>query len=221
MTYAPARRLYGRAAGVGRGSSWAPRFSTSRHGACSSRHGGLGADERRPFCFLLGVGEPPGPRRRWLFYGLYASAALATLTKGLMGFLIPGAVMLLWLVVCRPVAAPAAAPPAGRHRAFPGDRGAVARLVAGRNPGWAHFYFVYEHWERFTTSRRATAATSPGILRPDRAPRPLPLDGLPLVRAARRLAGGWARRGENADGVVLCRSGRPSSSCSSARPSRS
>jgi len=40
------------------------------------------------FCFILGVREKPGKARRRLFYGLYASAALATLTKGLMGFLV-------------------------------------------------------------------------------------------------------------------------------------
>jgi hypothetical protein len=51
------------------------------------------------FAFILGVREPPGPRRRWLFYGLYAAAALATLAKGPIGFLIPGAVMFLWLLV--------------------------------------------------------------------------------------------------------------------------
>jgi 4-amino-4-deoxy-L-arabinose transferase-like glycosyltransferase len=51
------------------------------------------------FCFILGVREAPGARRRWLFYGLYASAALATLTKGLIGFLVTGAVMFLWLLI--------------------------------------------------------------------------------------------------------------------------
>jgi len=51
------------------------------------------------FCFILGVEEPAGPRRRWLMLGLYASAALATLAKGLIGVLLPGAVMFLWLLV--------------------------------------------------------------------------------------------------------------------------
>ena len=51
------------------------------------------------FCFILGMREEPGRTRRWLFYGLYASAALATLTKGLMGFLITGAVMFLWVLL--------------------------------------------------------------------------------------------------------------------------
>ena len=36
------------------------------------------------YCFLLAVREPPGRKRRLLFYGLYASAALATLAKGLI-----------------------------------------------------------------------------------------------------------------------------------------
>ena len=56
------------------------------------------------FCFILGVREPAstegkGNARRWFFYGLYLSAALATLAKGLIGFLLPGAVMCLWLLI--------------------------------------------------------------------------------------------------------------------------
>jgi 4-amino-4-deoxy-L-arabinose transferase-like glycosyltransferase len=51
------------------------------------------------FCFILAVRQPPGTKRRWLYYGLYASAALATLTKGFIGFLLTGAVMFLWLLI--------------------------------------------------------------------------------------------------------------------------
>jgi 4-amino-4-deoxy-L-arabinose transferase-like glycosyltransferase len=103
-------------------------------------------------CFLLGVREPVGPSRRWLFYGLYASAALATLAKGLIGFLLPGAVMFFWLLLfnqwrrLRPFYLPTglvifAAIAAPWHL-----------LVAQRNPEWAWFYFVHEHWLRFTTT---------------------------------------------------------------------
>ena len=112
------------------------------------------------FCFILGVREPPGARRRWLFYGLYASAALATLTKGLIGFLVPGAVMFLWLLVfnqwrrLRPLYLPSGI------ALFLADRRALARAGgACATPTWAHFYFVHEHWERFTTT--AQHATAP------------------------------------------------------------
>lgn len=150
------------------------------------------------YCFILGVREPPGAARRWLFYGLYASAALATLTKGLMGFLVTGAVMLLWLAVfnqwrrLRPLHLPSGIV------LFLAIAAPWHLLVSSRNPGWAHFYFVYEHWERFTSAGH-------GRYQPFWFFVPIVLVGLfpwtgflwSSLRDA--LAGGWARRGENAE----------------------
>ncbi len=158
------------------------------------------------FCFILGVRETPGARRRWLFYGLYASAALATLTKGLIGFLVTGAVMFLWLLVFNqwrrllPMYLPSGA------TLFLLIAAPWHILAAQANETWAHRYFVYEHWLRFTTP----AASRPGawhyfvwivlaglipwigFLWPAMrdALRGGPLDGL---RAS------WAKRKENAD----------------------
>ena len=104
------------------------------------------------FSFIAGVREPAGAKRRWLFYALYASAALATLTKGLIGFLIPGAVMFFWLLGLdqwrhlRPMYLPSGV------ALFLALAAPWHFLAAERNPGWAHFYFVHEHWERFTTT---------------------------------------------------------------------
>src|SRR5690606_21411267 len=104
------------------------------------------------WCFLLGVREPAGRRRRRLFYGLYASAAGATLAKGLIGFLLPGAVMFLWLLVfnqwrrLRPLYLPTGLLLFG----LVGVPWHVA--IALQNPEWAQFYFVHEHWMRFTSS---------------------------------------------------------------------
>lgn len=103
-------------------------------------------------CFILGIRESPGTNRRMLFYGLYASAALATLAKGLIGFLLPGAVMFLWLLLFNQWR---------RLLPFHLTSGLLLfaliavpwhALVAQRNPEWASFYFIHEHWLRFTTT---------------------------------------------------------------------
>ncbi len=150
------------------------------------------------YCFLLAVREPPGRRRQLLFYGLYASAALATLAKGLIGFLLPGAVMFFWLLLFNQWR---------RLRPFYLPTGLLLFaliavpwhiLVAGRNPEWAWFYFVHEHWLRFTT-------TTHGRYEPWWFFIPIVLLGLfpwtgflfGAVRTA--VQGGWNQRAESAD----------------------
>ena len=162
------------------------------------------------FCFILGVREAPGWARRWLFYGLYASAALATLTKGLIGFLVTGAVMFLWLLVfnqwkrLRPFYLPTGA------MLFLALAAPWHVLAALRNATWAHRYFVFEHWERFTSP----AASRPG---PWHYYIWIVLVGLipwvgflwPALRDTLRggpcdgLRASWARRKENADAWFL------------------
>ena len=102
------------------------------------------------FCFILAICEERGRPATLLFLGMYAAAALATLSKGLIGFLLPGAVMFLWLLVLREWK---------WLRPFYLVAGLVLflaiavpwhLLVARANPGWAHFYFIHEHFERFT-----------------------------------------------------------------------
>jgi len=46
--------------------------------------------------FILGVREPPGRTRLSLMLGFYLCMAVATLTKGLIGLAIPGAIIFLW-----------------------------------------------------------------------------------------------------------------------------
>jgi len=155
------------------------------------------------FCFIVGVREPPGRGRRLLFWGLYASAALATLTKGLIGFLIPGAVMFLWLVLIGQWR---------RLRPFYLPSGIVIflaiaapwhALMARRNPGWAHFYFIYEQFERFS-DKTGHARYQPFyffilILIPGL----FPWTGFLWSALRDALAGGWARRRENPEAWFL------------------
>ncbi len=204
LTYAAARRLHGRTAGLlaagGLGTSLL-FFALSRVLLLDMPVAVLMSATL--FCFLLGVREAPGARRRWLFYGLYASAALATLAKGLIGFLLTGAVMFLWLLVFNqwrrllPLYLPTGL------LLFAAIAVPWHVLAAQRNPQWAQFYFVHEHWERFTTTAHGRAEPwwyfGPVLLAGF-----FPWTGFlwPVLRE--RLKGGWtAARGANADAWFL------------------
>ncbi len=154
------------------------------------------------FAFLLGVREPPGATRRGFFYGLYASMALATLAKGLIGFLVTGAVMFLWLLVfnqwrrLRPLYLPTGA------LLFLALAAPWHVLAALQNETWVHRYFVYEHFERFLTP----VASRPGpiyyfvwVV----AAGLIPWTGFLWPALAAAMRGGWARRRENADAWFL------------------
>jgi 4-amino-4-deoxy-L-arabinose transferase-like glycosyltransferase len=203
LTYAAARRLNGREAGL----AAAVVLGTSVYYFLLSRILLLDMAvsvlmSATQFCFTLGIREPRGPTRRYFFYGVYVSAALATLTKGLIGFLIPGAVMFFWLLIfnqwrrLRPFY-------------FPGGLGlflAIAApwhlLAAQQNPGWAHFYFVREHWDRFIGATHLHAKPIWYFI-PIVAAGFFPWVGFlgGAVRAA--IPGGWSRRKENADAWFL------------------
>jgi 4-amino-4-deoxy-L-arabinose transferase-like glycosyltransferase len=198
LTYAAARGLYGRAAGLAAavvlGTSLL-YFALSRILLLDMAVSVLMTATL--FCFILGVQEPPGARRRWLFLGLYASAALATLAKGLIGFLIPGAILFLWLLLFNQW-----------RRLLPMHLGpgllvflAIAApwhvLAAQRNPEWAYFYFVREHWLRFTTTTHDRAEPV-WFFGPVLLAGLFPWVGFLGGAVREALAGGWARRRENA-----------------------
>jgi len=211
LAYAAARRLYGREAGLGAATVLGTSlfYYVIAHSLILDMAVSV-LMSATLFCFILGVHEAPGSARRWFFYGLYASAALATLTKGLIGFLVTGAVMFLWLLIFNQWK---------RLRPFYLPTGALLFLVVAapwhvlvalRNPTWAHRYFVFEHWERFTSP----VASRPG---PWHYYIWIVLAGLipwvgflwPAVRDALRggpghgLRASWARRQENADAWFL------------------
>ncbi|HZP59437.1 MAG TPA: glycosyltransferase family 39 protein [Opitutaceae bacterium] len=155
------------------------------------------------FAFIIGVQAEPGRRRRALFYALYVSAALATLAKGLIGFLLPGAVMFLWLLIfrewrrLRPIYLPTGAL---IFLAIAAPWHVLAEL-ANHSPVKEHdflwFYFVREHWLRFATDVDNRVAPFWYFI-------PIVLAGLfPwiafLVQSLRHnLQGGWAARRGNA-----------------------
>ncbi len=200
LTYAAGRRFYGRMAGLLAGGILGTSllyYGTGRFLVLDMPVSVLMSATL--VCFICAVHELPGRRRRLLFYGLYASAALATLTKGLIGFLVTGAVMFLWLLVfnqwkrLRPLHLPTGG------LLFLAIALPWHVLAALRNPTWAHRYLVFEHWERFTTTQH-------GRVEPWHFFLWILLAGVfPwtafLWRAGRDATrGGWARRQDNAVG---------------------
>lgn len=92
-------------------------------------------------------------RRKYLFGALFfACSALATLTKGLMSLAIPGMVILIWVGMTRRWQdLKIAFHPLGIALFF-----LIAApwhiIVSLKNPDFAWFYFVQEHFLRFTTT---------------------------------------------------------------------
>ncbi|HEY5513577.1 MAG TPA: glycosyltransferase family 39 protein, partial [Geomonas sp.] len=100
--------------------------------------------------FLLAIQENE-PRKGLNYYLFYVFSALAVLAKGLIGFVLPGAIIFCFLLITR------------RWRML-----REMRLVTGillfllicapwfilvclRNPEFARFFFIHEHFERFLT----------------------------------------------------------------------
>ena len=110
--------------------------------------------------FLLAQqpGAPPVATRRWMIV-VYAALALATLTKGLVALVLPGAALVLYTLIVRD------AGPWRRLHVLPGLVVYFAIttpwfvLVSRANPEFAQFFFIHEHFERFlSTGHRRTGA---------------------------------------------------------------
>jgi 4-amino-4-deoxy-L-arabinose transferase-like glycosyltransferase len=89
--------------------------------------------------------------RNWMLVA-YAAAAGATLTKGLVGLVIPSATLVLYTLATRD------AGPWKRLHALPGLAVYLMLtapwflLVSRDNPEFAQFFFIHEHFERFLTN---------------------------------------------------------------------
>lgn len=200
LAYAAGRRLFGRLAGLWAGVVLATSLLYAALGRILLLDMPVSVLMGATLvCFILAVNEPPGARRRWLFYGLYASAALATLTKGLMGFVLTGAVMFLWVLIfgqwkrLLPMHLPSGV------ALFLAIAAPWHFLAASRDPGWAHFYFVHEHWERYTNAAGHGRYQPWWFFLPIVVLGVFPWTGLFLPALRRTLAGGWAARKEHAN----------------------
>lgn len=103
------------------------------------------------YAFLLGIQQPPGNTRRLYLWSAAAAAACSVLTKGLIGVVFPGIIiamyiallgewrllMRLYLPSCLLIFLLIAAP--------------WHILVGQQNPEFFYFYFIKQHFLRYTT----------------------------------------------------------------------
>lgn len=100
--------------------------------------------------FLLAARE--GEKRSGLYYYLfYFFAALTVLTKGLIGIVLPGAVIFVYLAVSRRWRILREMKPVTGGILFVVVAAPWFVLVSARNPEFARFFFIHEHFERYLT----------------------------------------------------------------------
>lgn len=104
--------------------------------------------------FMLLAQHPdatPAARRTWML-ACWVAMGVAVLTKGLVGLVLPGLVLVVYTLVTRDVGL-------WRRLHLPG--GVIAMLIVtvpwfwlidARNPEFAHFFFIHEHWDRYTST---------------------------------------------------------------------
>jgi 4-amino-4-deoxy-L-arabinose transferase-like glycosyltransferase len=103
------------------------------------------------YAFLLGTQAPYGRQRLIYLSFAAAMAGLAVLTKGLIGLVFPGLIITAWIMTTRQwqlvkrLYLPACV------LIFLLIATPWHLFVAHRNPGFLHFYFVEQHFLRYTT----------------------------------------------------------------------
>ncbi len=102
-------------------------------------------------CFLLGTLEPPGYKRRFLMWGLFVFSAFATLTKGLIGIVIPGVVIGIWILLLGEWKIIKTSYLASGIALFLIIAAPWFALVSWVNPGFLKSYFLLEHFQRYLT----------------------------------------------------------------------
>ncbi|HCA27981.1 MAG TPA: phospholipid carrier-dependent glycosyltransferase [Betaproteobacteria bacterium] len=102
--------------------------------------------------FLLAQRDGAHPREtaRWM-YTAWAATALAVLSKGLIGIVLPGAALVIYTLIHRDWALWKRLRLGGGLLLFFAIAAPWFVAVSLRNPDFFHFFFVYQHFDRFLT----------------------------------------------------------------------
>lgn len=101
--------------------------------------------------FLLATQMSLGVKRNWYFWMMYIFAALAVMTKGLVGIIFPGLIILIWVIVFKKWR------DIKTYRIISGlfifllITAPWHILVQFKNPEFFHFYFTEQHFLRYLT----------------------------------------------------------------------
>jgi len=102
-------------------------------------------------CFIIAARDD-APRQGPSFYLSYLFAALAVLAKGLIGIVFPGAIVFLYCLLGKRWRTLREMRPVTGLLLFLLAAAPWFVLVSARNPEFPRFFFIHEHFERFTTT---------------------------------------------------------------------
>lgn len=103
------------------------------------------------YAFLLGITYPPGMKRRLSLWGAGIAAALAVLTKGLIGLVFPCLIIGLWIACTRQWRLLLKLYIPSTIVVFLLIAAPWHYLVSQHNPEFFSFYFIEQHFLRYTT----------------------------------------------------------------------
>lgn len=104
------------------------------------------------FSFILGTKKKPGKERNVYMWSMYVFSALATLTKGLIGIIFPGAIIFIWMLLLNDWR---------NLKTYCLPTGVLLWLILVlpwhiivqiRNPEFFHFYIIDQHFARYFTT---------------------------------------------------------------------
>jgi 4-amino-4-deoxy-L-arabinose transferase-like glycosyltransferase len=101
--------------------------------------------------FLIALRQPVGWKRRALLYFFYAGCGLTMLTKGLIGIVIPGMIIFIWMLVMNQWSILRLLYLPSGSILFLLIAAPWHILVQRANPEFFNFYFIHEHFQRYLT----------------------------------------------------------------------
>jgi 4-amino-4-deoxy-L-arabinose transferase-like glycosyltransferase len=160
VTALAARRWYGPRLGwlAGLALLAAPTWNVASH--FNSLDMGVSAALACVLAALLIAQHPvqtPLMRRRWM-WGAWTAMAVAVLTKGLIGIVLPGLALVLYTLLARDWALWTRLCLVSGTALFLFITAPWFVLVSQRNPEFAQFFFIHEHWQRYTSTVHSRSA---------------------------------------------------------------
>jgi 4-amino-4-deoxy-L-arabinose transferase-like glycosyltransferase len=152
LTFFAGRRLFGAAAGAAAAAILAGSPLFIVFGQINTLDMGVSVFlAAAVFAFAIAQAEgDERARRRWMIAG-WVACALAVLSKGLIGIVLPAATVALYILIRRDWALLRRLELARGIPVFLAIAVPWFVVVSMRNPEFAHFFFVQEHFQRFTT----------------------------------------------------------------------